>query len=61
MWRTFNNGIGMILVIKAEEVEGVLNRLGELGRRLIPLERYPRQREKPNGWSSPDRGSEGIR
>jgi hypothetical protein len=51
----------MILVIKAEEVEGVLNRLGELGRRLIPLERYPRQREKPNGWSSPDRGSEGIR
>ncbi|UCD71179.1 MAG: phosphoribosylformylglycinamidine cyclo-ligase [Syntrophobacterales bacterium] len=31
MWRTFNNGIGMILIIKAEEVEGVLIRLRELG------------------------------
>jgi phosphoribosylformylglycinamidine cyclo-ligase len=37
MWRTFNNGIGMILVIKAEEAEGVLNRLGELGDEAYPI------------------------
>jgi len=33
MWRTFNNGIGMILVVKAEESEGVLMRLKDLGER----------------------------
>jgi phosphoribosylformylglycinamidine cyclo-ligase len=33
MWRTFNNGIGMILVVKAEESEGILMRLEELGER----------------------------
>jgi len=33
MWRTFNNGIGMILVVKAEETQGVLIRLEELGER----------------------------
>jgi phosphoribosylformylglycinamidine cyclo-ligase len=35
MWRTFNNGIGMILVVKAEETEGVLTRLKELGERAF--------------------------
>jgi phosphoribosylformylglycinamidine cyclo-ligase len=33
MWRTFNNGIGMILVVKSEEAEGILIRLKELGER----------------------------
>jgi phosphoribosylformylglycinamidine cyclo-ligase len=33
MWRTFNNGIGMILVVKSEEAEGILIRLRELGER----------------------------
>lgn len=33
MWRTFNNGIGMILVVKTEETEDVLIRLQELGER----------------------------
>jgi phosphoribosylformylglycinamidine cyclo-ligase len=31
MWRTFNNGIGMILVVQALEAEGVLTRLKESG------------------------------
>lgn len=31
MWRTFNNGIGMILVVRAEQAEGVLTRLKEWG------------------------------
>jgi len=35
MWRTFNNGIGMILVVKAEETEGVLTRLKGLGERAF--------------------------
>ena len=35
MWRTFNNGIGMILVAKTEEAEGVLIRLKELGERAF--------------------------
>jgi phosphoribosylformylglycinamidine cyclo-ligase len=33
MWRTFNNGIGMILVVEAEETESILIRLKELGER----------------------------
>lgn len=33
MWRTFNNGIGMILVVEAEETESILTRLKELGER----------------------------
>jgi phosphoribosylformylglycinamidine cyclo-ligase len=31
MLRTFNNGIGMILVVEAEAAEGVLTRLKESG------------------------------
>jgi len=31
MWRTFNNGIGMVLVVEAEETESILTRLKELG------------------------------
>jgi len=31
MWRTFNNGIGMIMVVEPEEAEQVLIRLRELG------------------------------
>jgi phosphoribosylformylglycinamidine cyclo-ligase len=31
MWRTFNNGIGMILVVRAEETESLLTRLKKLG------------------------------
>ena len=30
MWRTFNNGIGMILVVRAEEAERLLTRLKKL-------------------------------
>jgi phosphoribosylaminoimidazole (AIR) synthetase len=37
MWGTFNNGIGMILVVEAEEVEGVLHRLGELREEAYPI------------------------
>jgi phosphoribosylformylglycinamidine cyclo-ligase len=37
MWRTFNNGIGMILVVKAEEAERVLIRLKELGEMAYPI------------------------
>jgi len=37
MWGTFNNGIGMIIVVKAEESEGVLIRLGELGEKAYPI------------------------
>jgi phosphoribosylformylglycinamidine cyclo-ligase len=33
MWRIFNNGIGMILVVKPEEAADVLIRLQELGER----------------------------
>jgi phosphoribosylformylglycinamidine cyclo-ligase len=31
MWGTFNNGIGMVLVVKAEDAEGCFKRLKELG------------------------------
>jgi phosphoribosylformylglycinamidine cyclo-ligase len=39
MWRTFNNGIGMILVVKTEEAEDVLIRLKELGERAFLIGR----------------------
>ena len=39
MWRTFNNGIGMILVVKNEEAEDVLIRLKELGERAFLIGR----------------------
>jgi len=39
MWRTFNNGIGMILLVKTEEAEDVLIRLKELGERAFLIGR----------------------
>lgn len=46
MWRTFNNGIGMILVVKADEAEGVLIRLKELGERAYMIGEISKAREE---------------
>lgn len=35
MWRTFNNGIGMILVVNPGDAEGVVGRMGEMGERAF--------------------------
>ncbi len=37
MLRTFNNGIGMILVVRPKEVEDVLNRLNSLGEKAFVI------------------------
>ena len=37
MLRTFNNGIGMILVVKPKEIEDVLNRLNSLGEKAFVI------------------------
>jgi phosphoribosylformylglycinamidine cyclo-ligase len=46
MWRTFNNGIGMILVVKDEESEDVLMRLKELGERPYLIGEIAEAREE---------------
>ena len=33
MWRTFNNGIGMVLVVRPRDADAVLNRMGRGGER----------------------------
>ncbi len=37
MLRTFNNGIGMILVVRPKEVEDILNRLNSLGEKAFVI------------------------
>ena len=37
MLRTFNNGIGMILVVRPKEIEDVLNRLNSLGEKAFVI------------------------
>jgi phosphoribosylformylglycinamidine cyclo-ligase len=37
MFRTFNNGIGMILIVRPKEMEDVLNRLNSLGEKAFVI------------------------
>ncbi|MEW6374370.1 MAG: phosphoribosylformylglycinamidine cyclo-ligase [Thermodesulfobacteriota bacterium] len=37
MFRTFNNGIGMILIVRPKEMEDVLNRLSSLGEKAFVI------------------------
>jgi phosphoribosylformylglycinamidine cyclo-ligase len=44
MWRTFNNGIGMVLVMRPQDSDTIVTRMHELGERCFPIGEIVRAR-----------------